>query len=379
MAVAEFYFAFFAALAVTFIVALIIVATRSMHGHLTLDGTVGIQKIHDRPTPRVGGVALVFGGLAGGALLPAAAQHLFLLICLPILPAFVAGLVEDITKTVNARNRLIATILSGLLFSLVSGYVILPLGIPGADFLLGYWLFALLFTAFAVGGVANALNIIDGFNGLAGGTAIICMICYGCLAWQVGDMALVGVASVSVGLLIGFTLVNFPFGRLFLGDSGAYSVGFLLAVMGVTLPARNPEIAPLIGLLVLSYPVIETMVSIWRRTHRDGAHPGEPDRLHLHSLIHRSWARHLAWRSDLRNPTTSVICWTLSILSSVLSVIAEQYEMLIPVFILAMFLVYTYLYRRVALLGPIIRRGRVVQKEDRGTRRLIATKKPGTV
>jgi UDP-N-acetylmuramyl pentapeptide phosphotransferase/UDP-N-acetylglucosamine-1-phosphate transferase len=357
MPIADFQLAFICALGATFVVASAIVATQRLHGHLTSDSVVGIQKFHRVPTPRVGGIALICGALAGGLTLAHDMQMLFLIICLSLLPAFFSGLAEDVTKTVNVSKRLLATMVSGLIFSLASGYVILPLGIPGADWLLGFWLFALLFTAFAIAGIANAINIVDGFNGLAGGTAIICMSCYGLLAWQVGDTALLGVAIVTVGILLGFVLVNFPFGKIFLGDSGAYTVGFLLAVMGVALPARNADISPLIGLLVLSYPVIETMVSIWRRTHREGTNPGQPDRLHLHSLVHRSWARALArrlGRPDLRNPATSVILWGLPILSSVLSVIAEKYEQAIPAFILLMFLVYIGFYRRAALLKPLI-------------------------
>lgn len=345
---------FLAAFAAAFSCA-ILVLTRPLHGHLTLDNEAGVQKVHKAPTPRVGGLAIMVGWVVGGIALPPAMQSLWWLLCLAVLPAFLSGLIEDLTKRVSVRVRLAATIGSGLLFCLLTGYAITSVGIPGPDWLLATPLFAIAFSAFAIGGIANSINIIDGFHGLAAGCSIIVTTCFGIVAYQSGDMVMVTMAALVAGGILGFFVLNFPWGWIFLGDAGAYSVGFFLAVMAVMLPARNPEVSPLIGLVALAYPVTETMVSILRRSRRAGANPGDPDRLHLHSLIYRSMARDLATtlgQPGLRNPCTSVIVWTLPLLSAGFAFLGQNQPLLALPLIGAVVVVYLWLYRRVALIAP---------------------------
>ncbi|GAB1363207.1 glycosyltransferase [Rhodobacter sp.] len=333
---------------------LLIIVTKRLHGHLTLDGHAGVQKVHKAPTPRIGGVALLAGAVAGGVGLPPETQGLWWLILLTSAPAFLFGLIEDLTKRVSVKARLLATICAGLLYCLASGYFIDRLGIPGLDVLFAAWLPAVLFTGFAIGGIANAINIIDGVNGLASGTSILILVGFAAVAWQAGDQQIMAVCLVAIGALAGFFLLNFPLGKIFLGDAGAYATGFLLAVVAVTLPARNPDLSPLIGLLALSYPVIETMVSIHRRVMRSGSHPGQPDRLHLHSLIYRSRARQIAQAigaPNLRNALTGLLVMVLPLLATVLMVGFATSTPLILLSIAAILLIYLRLYRRVALLS----------------------------
>lgn len=119
-------------------------------------------------------------------------------------------------------------------------------------------------------------------------------------------------------VVMGFFLINFPFGKLFLGDAGAYFAGYFVAIMAVMLPARNPEVSPWVSLLILGYPVTETIVSIVRRMLSHDAHPGEPDSAHLHHIIHRNWAKSAATLLHMpssQNSITSVIMWTLPLLT----------------------------------------------------------------
>jgi hypothetical protein len=85
--------------------------------------------------------------------------------------------------------------------------------LPGVDWLLSFWLVALLFTGFAMGGVANAINIIDGFNGLAAGSLLIMLAAFAWVAHQVGDDLVFALAILYGGLVLGFFLVNFPLGK----------------------------------------------------------------------------------------------------------------------------------------------------------------------
>ena len=347
-------FAVFAATLVTsLLVSIILVVTQRLHGHLSFDDLCGVQKLHSVPTPRIGGIAVVAGLGLGCDLLAGEAFTFWWQWGIAALPAFAAGLAEDLTKKVGVWLRLVATLLSGLLFCLLSGYGITQVDIPVADQILSVSVFSVLFTAFAIGGIANATNIIDGVNGLASGTGMIILAAFGLVAWLEGDLAMVSVCLLGLGALLGFFLLNFPHGRLFLGDAGAYVTGLLLAAVAVALPARNPALSPLIGLLALAYPVVETTISMHRRIVSDGASPGQADRLHLHSLIFRSRARQLAQalgQPRLRSALTSVVLWSLSLLSCTLMVTGRDNSGLILLGFALVATVYVTIYRRVALL-----------------------------
>ncbi|OOY03013.1 glycosyltransferase [Thioclava sp. F28-4] len=332
----------------------LIVVSQEFHGKLSHDGSDGVQKIHDAPTPRIGGIAVFLGACIGGAFLPIEARSLWWTISLCALPAFLSGIAEDITKKVHATWRLVATVFAGLIFCVVSGYHIERSDIPGLDFLLAYPGFAIALSALAIGGIANSLNIIDGVNGLASGTAIIVLSCFAILAARSDDVVLLAICLLMIGAIAGFFVLNFPAGKLFFGDAGAYTTGFMLAVIGVVLPVRNPEYSPLIAVLALSYPWIETLVSIRRRAKREGMHPGEADRLHLHSLVYRSRAKRLAesiGRPRLRNPVTSVILWPITLIACAITVIAPDSPLVLGCGVGVVFLTYLLMYRRVALLS----------------------------
>lgn len=119
-------------------------------------------------------------------------------------------------------------------------------------------------------------------------------------------------------IVAGFFVVNFPFGKLFLGDAGAYFAGYLVATLAVMLPARNPEVSPWVSLLILGYPVTETVVSMVLRLRDKGVHPSEPDAAHLHHIVHRNWAHRVAEfvkAPVLGNAMSSLIMWALLVVA----------------------------------------------------------------
>lgn len=306
----------FAAFFSSWLVSLLIVATRGLHGRLTSDSPQGVQKIHRHRVPRVGGIAIASGIISGGAL-AAVDSHLWWLFAVACLPAFIVGLWEDLTSGVGVRVRLIATIFAGCCFALASGYSLSHLDLWPVDLILAFPIVAILFTGFAMGGIANAMNLIDGCNGLASGTALIVLAALTAISVQVGDMRMTMICMVVAGSVTGFFVVNFPQGRIFLGDGGAYSIGFVLAAIAVALPARNPSISPVIGLLVLIYPVSETLYSVVRRLGRNAV--GQPDRLHLHSLVFRAMGNRVA-RPESRNSASGVLVLVLPLTSAFMAV-----------------------------------------------------------
>jgi UDP-N-acetylmuramyl pentapeptide phosphotransferase/UDP-N-acetylglucosamine-1-phosphate transferase len=303
-------------LMVSFVLAQALVMSAHKHGHLTMDlPSGGIQKFHYDPTPRVGGIAIYVAVTTAWVLLPGAAERKILAtVLLAGMPALVIGLVEDVTKRVSVRTRLLVTMASGGLAALLTGIGLTRVDIPPADILLAFWPAAVLFTAFAVGGVANAFNIIDGFHGLASGTVIISSLALSAIAFGVGDAPLGMVAIVLAAAVGGFWLVNFPWGKLFLGDGGAYFSGFALAWLSVELLARNPQVSPWASVLLCGYPTIEVVYSIMRRRKRRQS-PGEADRHHLHSLVATQIVhpRLPGLHPNLRNAAVSLVMWICAV------------------------------------------------------------------
>jgi UDP-N-acetylmuramyl pentapeptide phosphotransferase/UDP-N-acetylglucosamine-1-phosphate transferase len=210
------------------------------------------------------------------------ATLLGLLLC--ALPAAISGFVEDVTKKVSVKVRLLATIASGLLACVFIDAVIPKFDVWGLDSLMAYSAFAMLATAFCAGGVANAVNIIDGFNGLAAGALVLIASGFALLGASVNDPTLVLLALSVAAVSAGFMVVNYPSGRLFLGDGGAYLLGFLVAELAILTAARHPELNAFTVLTLVSYPVLEVVVSVVRRKLKK-ASPGDPDRGHLHQQI----------------------------------------------------------------------------------------------
>jgi UDP-N-acetylmuramyl pentapeptide phosphotransferase/UDP-N-acetylglucosamine-1-phosphate transferase len=300
-----------ATLIASFVLAQGLVLSAHKHGHFTNDLPGAVQKFHAAPTPRVGGIA-IYIALALGWMLTSAPTEKSLLATLLLagMPALLVGLTEDVTKRVSVRTRLLVTMGSGALAALWSGIGLTRVGIPLADQLLAAWPLAVLFTAFAVGGVANAINIIDGFHGLASGTLIISSLALAAIASSVGDTQLAVVALVLAAAVAGFWLVNFPWGKLFLGDGGAYFSGFALAWLSVELLARNPGVSPWASVLLCGYPTVEVLYSVYRRR-RNHRSPGQPDRHHLHSLVATQLVqpRLATLPANLRNAAVSVVMW----------------------------------------------------------------------
>jgi UDP-N-acetylmuramyl pentapeptide phosphotransferase/UDP-N-acetylglucosamine-1-phosphate transferase len=202
------------------------------------------------------------------------------------------------------------------------GAQIMRTDIPGLDLIVATSAGALIATVFAVAGVANAVNIIDGFNGLSSMCVSLMLLAFAYVAYQVGDLELALWALAGVGAVLGFFIWNFPAGLIFLGDGGAYFLGFFMAEIGVLLIARHPQVSPLFPLMVCIYPVFETLFSIYRRRIIRATPPGLPDGIHLHSLIYRRLMRWVVGAQDARalthrNSMTAPYLWMLCISSLV--------------------------------------------------------------
>ena len=275
----------------------LILLSQRWHGKHTLDHDLdSVQKFHTTAVPRIGGVAIVaaifitlllFGAVTPATLWQKSQLTIPVLLLFVAQPAFIAGIMEDLTKKVSVRTRLVASIVSALLGSWLIGATIAELDIWGVDSLLAWPPAALAVTAFVVAGGVNAINIIDGFNGLASSTVVVMLVALGVVGFNVGDSLVAELAILGLGASFGFLLVNFPKGRIFLGDGGAYFLGFWVSEVAVLLLVRNPSVSAWQVLAICAYPIIEVLFSIYRRKVLRQCSPGSPDGLHLHTLVYR--------------------------------------------------------------------------------------------
>jgi|SRR5450830_298011 len=315
----------------------------------------GVQKVHAHAVPRIGGLCIFATVIVSSAISVLRSHQLgveigLLLVCSSV--AFAGGIVEDYTRKVSPTRRLGLTLIAAML-----GYFLLDARIQHLHWGYGEWVIqsmwiALPLTVFAVAGVAHAVNIIDGFNGLASVVTICMLLSLGYVALQVNDVFVLVVALMVAGATAGFFIWNFPAGMIFLGDGGAYFLGFILGELSILLVMRNPEVSSWYALLLLIYPVFETLFSAYRRVFLRGKSPGMPDGIHLHSLIFRRVVLWAVGREDARaltrrNSMTSPYLWLLSLLAVVPATLFWRHTGVLMVFSLVFIATYLWLYVRI--------------------------------
>lgn len=310
---------------------------RFAQGHATRYGADVPQRFHAGDVPRVGGVAMLLGwscATGRAALSPWlgewGALNLGVLDCLTwwlvLLPMMVGGISEDISQTLTVRWRLLLSLVSALLALWLLGVQVPRLDIAGVDTVLQVWPWvgwgcALL----AVAGLPHAFNIIDGYNGLAGMVAFVASLALAYVAYKVGDRQLVGIMLCMAGATIGLLVWNYPRGLIFAGDGGAYFWGGVIALVSLLLVQRHDTVSPWFPLLLLIYPVWETLFSIYRKLAR-GESPGLADALHFHQLIYRRLVRGLLDENHARellrrNNRTSPYLWGFTVLTAIPAVL----------------------------------------------------------
>lgn len=251
----------------------------------------GGRKVHARPTPLIGGVAMyialsaiVFGfGLLH--IIPAA-----VLVAMGVLVA--VGVFDDRFGT-HVYYRFAAQIIAALILVFWGGVRVDSLGnLLGLGAMDLGW-FSVPFTVFAIVGFINAFNMLDGLDGLATSIGLVIIAAIGLLAYHAGQADLLLAAIMLATLLFGFSLFNyrFPWRRqaiVFMGDAGSNSIGLMIAWLAITLLARpNHELVPMSILWLLGFPVLDFLGVMWKRK-RQGKSAFDPGRDHCHHELQRA-------------------------------------------------------------------------------------------
>ncbi len=343
---------------VSLLTTLVLIRYQHLHQKVSSDHDLsGPQKFHTQAVPRIGGIgiflALVISAWAAHSTLSVERGFLLLQICMCALPAFAIGLIEDLTKKIGVKTRLIVTAVSAYMGIYFLNVLITKIQIPGVDWILSIGAIAIIFTVIAVTGLANAYNIIDGFNGLASMVAIISLLAIGYVAFKANDPVLASICLIMIGAISGFFIWNYPKGLIFLGDGGAYLIGYLIATLSILLVIRNQSVSPWFALLVNAYPIFETLFTIWRRKVHQGKNPSLPDGAHFHSLIYRRvirWAEVYESKetsSHAKNAKTSPYLWLLSTLAAFPAIMWWQTTWILQSFTLLFCVSYVIAYKAV--------------------------------
>ncbi len=289
------------------------------------------QRFHEMPTPRAGGIGIALGLVF--LLFTPLGWNLLISVTL----AFLSGIFEDFHRSISPKVRLLLQLVAALSAIWLTNAVVTYLGL---GIVLPYAV-GVIFSAFAIVGVMNAINIIDGFNGLAAGIVLLILLSFSITAVKVSEMDILQLNAIVAAAVMGFFILNFPKGKIFLGDGGAYLLGFLVALSGIFLAGNYESVSPWYILCVMIYPVWEVIFSIIRKK-REGKSPLEPDPYHLHMLINRHITRN--------NPLTALFIITAC---SPFILVPTLYQnnsganfLTASIFIVC----YTLLYRRLILL-----------------------------
>ncbi len=267
-----------------------------------------VQSMHTQITPRVGGIA-IFAALGLSVVFaPVAVSESYTKFILATALLLFVGLLEDLGFDVSPRKRLLAAAGASLLVIALLGVWLPRTDIPALDALMPYWFVGIPLTLLVTAGIANGFNLIDGVNGLASMTAIFGAVAMSLIAHQAGYTGMVHLALMLAISVFGFFLVNYPFGRIFLGDAGAYTLGFVLSWFAIAIILNAPDASAWALFLVLFWPVADTLLAIYRRSRRK-ADAMAPDRLHVHQMVMRALEICILGRRNRRiaNPLTTLV------------------------------------------------------------------------
>lgn len=292
----------------SFLVCLIIVATERLHRDRSArtEHLAAVQAVHKSPVPRIGGLGVLAGLSVATLTGPYGFQGLLYLAVIAA-PMLALGLDEDMGKGASPRERLLAVALSTAIAMALLGVWVNRTDVSGIDWALASTPVAMAFTLLLVVGTSHAFNIIDGLNGLSVGFASLAALSLAVFAVRSGDVGLAALVLLTLPAFLGFLAWNFPFGRLFLGDAGAYATGFLMVWVGIVLVQRHQDLSPWAVFLVFLWPISETLFSMGRRVARRIS-VSTPDAGHVHHLVYRALcARWPGLRCEIANPLAAVL------------------------------------------------------------------------
>jgi len=250
-------------------------------GRLNIVDLPDPRKVHSHAIPRIGGIAMIAAAVALILLwAPHTARVLWYVAGVGVIAFF--GVWDD-RSGLDYRLKFLGQLLAVLCVVFGGDIYIRFLPFNGLD-PVSYWVSVPL-TVFALLGITNAINLADGLDGLAGGTTFISIAVIGLLAFMAEDSNLLVLCTAVLGGIVGFLRYNTHPAQVFMGDAGSQFLGFSAGVLVLILTQQtNPAISPIIPLLILGLPILDTLLVMGQRLY-EGRSPFKPDKNHIHHKL----------------------------------------------------------------------------------------------
>ncbi|ARU49442.1 putative undecaprenyl-phosphate N-acetylglucosaminyl 1-phosphate transferase [Sulfurospirillum diekertiae] len=244
------------------------------------------RSYHTVVIPRSGGVGIFIAFILGVLLLDIAHDYWFFL---PLFIIFALGLYDDINPLSSKKKLLITFLSSILLFYL--GFDIDKYGcFVGYDIILPTWI-SCLFFGIACAGFINSINLIDGLDGLASLVSLVILCAFAYLGFRWHDDFLFGVALVLMSAILGFLIFNWHPAKIFMGDSGSLTLGFIIVILSVY-SIKQSYITAVSVLLLAAIPILDTLIVMVRRI-VNKQNPFKADQTHMHHIVLKQQNRHV--------------------------------------------------------------------------------------
>lgn len=332
----------------TFFMFTTIISWNNLFQFLKLRAYKSKQRLHQDEVPRVGGLIIfLFLSLIAFVKFESDALNLLLISFMPL--AFVS-FKEDFFHNTTPKTRLLAMIASCLIFLIFIPSQFPVIDIPYLKELVNLKLIGLAFYTFSMLVIINGNNLIDGVNGNMAITNSVQLLVLSILGLKAGDYEFSNLCILFSIPLVVFLFFNFPFGKIFMGDLGAYFYGFTLSGLVIYFFGKYDNFLSWNAVLILFYPAMELLFSFVRKKLFQKQSPLLPDVKHLHSLI----CRHLRnSKKTFNNNSYSLIFLFPFILISITSLsYYDELEGLLIILISGVFLyisMYLYVLKRLKL------------------------------
>jgi UDP-GlcNAc:undecaprenyl-phosphate/decaprenyl-phosphate GlcNAc-1-phosphate transferase len=247
------------------------------------------RTIHKGRVPKLGGIGIFVALLAATLLIPLLTGKEYLALEKELAAFYIGGAIIlafgicDDYKGISSYQKLLGQLIAAMVIVLF-GYRVTLLANPfGPAIALG--IFSIPFTILWIVSICNAINLIDGLDGLATGISLGAALMMVVISLWFGNLASAFPSAILAGALIGFLLYNFSPAKIFLGDSGSLLIGFLLACFSINGTFRTSQgIALYVPMVILGIPILDTLLAIIRRV-KKGLSPFQADNKHLHHRL----------------------------------------------------------------------------------------------
>jgi len=270
------------------LIATFILSTIFVYLLIKYSEVLGLQDIpnarsaHKRVIPRSAGIGFVSAVLLSLLLLDFAHFKEYFYIYASTFGIMLVGVYDDRFE-VSHKLKFIALAVVAIFVS-YNGVTIDSLGTYfGYEIELPVWV-AMIFTVFAIIGFTNALNLMDGLDGLAAGLSIVMLLTFFTIGYIHNDELMMTLSSLFIFSLVAFLLFNWYPAKIFMGDSGSLTLGFVISILSIK--SLN-YIAPSAVLFIISMPLIDTFIVMRRRIQR-GQSPFKADKNHIHHFLYKT-------------------------------------------------------------------------------------------